>query len=172
MAVIEINRAAQTTEQIRIAKRAPPQIFIAHSSISKNLLANIERAITAEKVQIFIANRVRPGAKMADKITQAIGNSDALFAILTKNTLKKQSTRDWIFFEVGLVRGMWKNAVFKTSSQKKIYVWKDVTLKIPNTDPIQIIEEYRSVQLNSKKSRNTMLAEMKSIAHVVSMKNV
>ena len=171
MAVIEINRKVQAIEKVRIAKRVPPQIFIAHSSISKKLLENIKREIETEKVLTFIANQERYKTNFAEIIVQAISNSDALFAVLTKKAFKKQSTRDWIYFEIGLAKGMWKKAVSKVSNQYKIYVWKDVTINIPNRSPINIIEEYKPLKINSKKSKDAMLDEMKSIAHNISMKN-
>jgi hypothetical protein len=172
MAVSEINRRAQAIQAVRVIKRVTPQIFISHSSISKKLFESIKKVIESEKVKPFVAKQRRYKINLAEKVFQGINDSDALFAVLTKNTIKKPRTRDWILLEIGLAKGLWKNAVSKASSQYKVYVWKDVNLKIPKDSPLNIIEEYKTLKINSKKSRDVMLEEMKNIAHSISIKYV
>jgi hypothetical protein len=168
MTVIEIQRPhIREKEAVRIAKRTLPQIFIAHSSMSKKLQENIEKVIRNERVELFFADSTRPihdDSRQIEEIIQAIRNSDAFFVILTKNALKKPSIRDWIFFEMGFARAMWR-----VLSQYKMFVWIDATYSIPADTPLTYIKECKTFRINSKKSKDAMLEEMRSIARHLSM---
>jgi len=169
MTVIEINKQVQTIQPVRLPKQEPPQIFIAHCSLSKKLLENIERIIINEKIKPFMANQADYGTNMVEQIVQAVSNSEALFAILSISSFKKQSTRDWIFFELGVAKGIWKKTVSKISGSNKIYVWRDDRIKIPDLNLVKNITEHKLFKMNSKKSRDVMLEEMKTVARTISI---
>jgi hypothetical protein len=84
--------------------------------------------------------------------------------VLTKTAFKKHAIRDWIYFEIGVAKAMWK-----ALSQYKIFIWKDVALTLPTTNPFNCIKECQSFRMNSSKSRDTMLAEMRAIARNISI---
>lgn len=169
MAVVEIERRpVRAVQGARVARRAPPQIFVAHTSISKKLLEDIKNVIKKEKVRPFIADHEQYGTNPAEKIAQAMRGSDALFVVLTKNALRKQSTRDWILFEIGLAKAMGKSPL-KASMQRRIFVWKDVRVKLPKDSPLKMITDHRPLNARSKRSKDTMLDEMKTIARSISI---
>ena len=149
--------------------RRVPQIFICHSSLDKRLLADVEKIIRDENVEPFIANRKIFGKNPAEKVIQAMSNSVALFAVLTKNALKEQSTRDWIFFEIGLSKGMWKWLQPQVYFQYGVFGWKDVTISLPSDSPINMITDYKPLKPRSRKSKDEMLNDMKSIAKNLSI---
>jgi len=138
-------------------------------SISKTLLTRIERVIKKENVRLVIANQERSDLNLMEKIARAVGASDALFVVLTKNALRKRSTRDWIMFEVGVAKAIWKNLMAKVTKQYTIFAWKDVKLKLPNDGPIKLLAEYRPLNTRSKRSIDAMLDEMQSIARNISL---
>jgi hypothetical protein len=164
MATVAIDRSIDQLYYKRV-----PQIFICHSSLDKTLLDEVESVIRNEKVEPFIANRKILGKNPVEKVIQAMSNSDALFAVLTKNALKDQSTRDWVFFEIGLAKGMWKNLERKVHRHYEVFGWKDVTISLPSDCPINLITDYRPLKPRSRKSRNEMLGGMKSITKDLSM---
>jgi hypothetical protein len=170
MAVLELNRRQVRAVQVaRVTRRSPPQIFVTHTSISKTLLKRIESVIKKENVRLVIANQARSELNLMDKISRAVGVSDALFVVLTKNTLRKRSTRDWILFEVGVANAIWKNLTAKVTKQYTIFAWKDVKLKLPNDGPIKLLAEYQPLNTRSKRSIDAMLNEMQSIARNISL---
>jgi hypothetical protein len=170
MAVVELNRRQVRAVQVaRVTRRSPPQIFVTHTSISKTLLTRIESVIKKEDVRLVIANQERSELNLMEKIARAIGASDALFVVLTKNALRKRSTRDWILFEVGVAKAIWKNLMAKVTKQYTIFAWKDVNLKLPSDGPIKLLAEYRPLNTRSKRSIDAMLDEMQSIARNLSL---
>jgi len=110
--------------------------------------------------------------EIAEKIMRAIDDSSAFFAILTKKAFKKQVIRDWIHFEFGLAGGKHKKNAQNVVRQFHIYVWKDIATDIPNLNPLKNIEAFRSVKINSKKSKNEMLKEMRDIANRIAVTNL
>lgn len=95
--------------------------------------------------------------------------SDAVFAILTENVLNEQSTRDWVFFEIGLAKGMWakrENLQPTAYHQYKIFGWKDDKIKLSNDCPVNFITDY---DYRSLEPKNKMLNEMKSITKGLSL---
>jgi hypothetical protein len=140
--------------------------------MDQKLLQEIENTMKDKGVKPFIANKEIYGMNPVEKIILAIRNSDALFAILTKNALKNQCTRDWIFFEIGVAKGNWSNQEPVMCKQHKIFGWKDVTIELPDDSPVKMITDYRPLALRSRKSKNSMLEEMKFIAVDVSARSV
>ncbi|MCW4038298.1 MAG: toll/interleukin-1 receptor domain-containing protein [Candidatus Bathyarchaeota archaeon] len=170
MAVVELDRRrARTVQVTRLTRRSPPQIFVAHTALSKALLARVESVITKENVRPVIADQEPSKTNLAERITRAIGASDALFVVLTKNALRKPSTRDWILFEVGAARAMWKNLTSKVTKQYALFAWKDVKIKLPSDSPITQLAEYRPLNTRSNRSKDAMLDEMQSIARNISL---
>lgn len=170
MAVIELPRRQVRAVQVaRVTRRSPPQIFVTHTSISKTLLTRIESVIKKENVRLVIANQERSKLNLIEKIARAVSGSDVLFVVLTKNALRKRSTRDWILFEVGVAKAIWKNLMAKVTKQYTIFAWKDVKLKLPNDGPIKLLAEYRPLNTRSKRSIDAMLDEMQSIARNISL---
>ncbi|UCH02293.1 MAG: nucleotide-binding protein [Candidatus Bathyarchaeota archaeon] len=159
---------SQELQAVRIKKREQPQIFIAHTLMSKKLLEKIIRIIKNEHVTPFIANQETNEKNPVERISQAINNSEAFFSVLTKNTLKRQSIRDWIFFEIGLAKGIWKKTS-KFTHRYEIFVWKDIQIKLPYNNPIKVIADSKSINTRSKKSTDMMLEEMKAIARNISI---
>lgn len=170
MAVIEIERRpVQAVQGARVARRAPPQIFVAHTAVSKTLLEDIQTVIKKENVRPCIADHEEYGTNPAEKITQAMRGSDALFVVLTKNALRKPSTRDWILFETGLAKAVLRTRSLQATMQRQIFVWKDVRIKLPRDSPLKMITDHRPLNARSKRSRDTMLDEMKTIARSLSI---
>ena len=170
MAVLELNRRQVRAVQVaRVIRRSPPQIFVTHTSISKTLLTRIENIIKKENVRLVIANQERSELNLMEKIARAIGASDALFVVLTKNALRKRSTRDWILFETGVANAIWKNLSAKVTKQYTIFAWKDVKLKLPTDGPIKLLAQYQPLNTRSKRSIDAMLNEMQSIARNISL---
>ena len=170
MAVLELNRRqVRAVQVVRVTRRSPPQIFVTHTSISKTLLTRIKSVIKKENVRPVIANQERSELNLMEKIARGVGASDAIFVVLTKNTLRKRSTRDWILFEIGVANAIWKNLIAKVTKQYTIFAWKDVKLKLPTDGPIKLLAEYQPLNTRSKQSIDTMLNEMQSIARNISL---
>lgn len=140
-----------------------PEIFICHSSLDKKLLEEIKILIEQQKCIPFIAQQKISESNPYENIMSAIWRSDAIFAILTENALTKQSTRDWIFFELGFAKGVWREQK-KYYLKHSIYAWKDPKIKLPRANPIEFITSYHPLVKRSRKSRNQMLEEMKEIS--------
>jgi len=124
--------------------------------------------IKNENVRPVIADQEPSETNLAERITRAIGVSDALFVVLTKNALRKRSTRDWILFEVGIANAMWKNLMAKVTKQYTLFAWKDVKIKLPSDGPITLLAACRPLNTRSKRSKDAMLDEMQSIARNIS----
>lgn len=140
-----------------------PEIFICHSSFDKKLLEEIKILIEQQKCIPFIAQQKISGSNPCENIMLALWRSDALFAILTENALTKQSTRDWVFFELGFAKGVWRDKK-KYLMKYSIFAWKDPKIKLPRANPIEFITSYHSLIKGSRPSRNKMLEEMKEIS--------
>ena len=170
MAVVELDRRqVRTVQGTRLIRRSPPQIFVAHTALSKTLLERITRVIKKENVRPVIADQEPSKTNLAERITRAIGASDALFVVLTKNALRKHSTRDWILFEVGAAQATWKHLTSKVTTQYALFAWKDVKIKLPSDSPIMQLAEYRPLNTRSNRSKDAMLEEMQSIARNISL---
>lgn len=144
--------------------RRIPEIFICHSSLDTKLLEEIKTTVDKEKCIPFIAEQKISGLSPCENIMLAISRSDAVFAILTKNSLEIRSTRDWIFFELGFAEGIWRSRERKSFKQYRIYAWKDPDIILPRGSPIEFITTYHPLVKGSRKSRNKMLKEMKEIS--------
>jgi len=170
MAVVELDRRQVRAVQVeRVTRRSPPQIFVAHTALSTALLTRIESVITNANVRPVIADHEPSEANLSERIVRAIGASDALFVVLTKNALRKGSTRDWIVFEVGVAKAMWKNSMAKVTTQYTIFAWKDVRITLPSDGPMKLLAEYRPLNTRSNRSKDAMLDEMQSIARNISL---
>ena len=66
----------------------------------------------------------------AQKIINEIGNSLALFALITSNVLYDKDTRDWVLFEIGVAKG----------KGKPMYCWKQEDYELPKV--IDYITDY------------------------------
>jgi len=134
----------------------------------KRRLQTTQRVEIAKKSrpQIFIAHN-----SLSKKFLENI-KKEIFFAILTKKAFKKQVIRDWIHFEFGLAGGKHKKNAQNVVRQFHIYVWKDIATDIPNLNPLKNIEAFRSVKINSKKSKNEMLKEMRDIANRIAVTNL
>lgn len=168
MAVVTLNKRRQTSQTINL-KRRGPQIFVAHCQISKKLLDDIKNVIEEERVVPFIAQEQCAG-KQTDSVFQAINGSHAFFGILTKNAFKNNSVRDWILFETGIAKALWMN-VSPDSYKYRTFFWKDVSLKLSES-PINSITDFKSFNLKSKKTKDMMLNEMRTIAYNISILNM
>jgi len=170
VAVIEIERRpVQAVQGTQVARRAPPQIFVAHTAVSKTLVDAIQSAIQKERVRPFIAEREDYGTNPAEKMTYGMRGSDALFVVLTKNALRRQATRDWILFEVGLGRAVLRTRPAQATMPHRIFVWKDARIKLPKASPLKLITDHRPLNPRSKRSQNRMLDEMQTIARSLSI---
>jgi hypothetical protein len=168
MAVVELTeRLSRPVQTVKLVRRTSPQIFLAHNSLSRKLVERIESTIEKENVRVFIADREHRGTDLVKHIVKAMSDSDALFAVLTKNAMRK-SIRDWMLFEMGLTKGVWNNLTPKVSSQYKIFGWKDSTIKLPKGSLIESISKFKDFKTRSIKSKDEMLKEMKLIAHDLS----
>jgi hypothetical protein len=87
-----------------------------------------------------------------------------MFMIITKKALQRKTIRDWILFELGLARARWRPRIRGEVSQIPVFVWRDITLRLSKEQPLGLITETKRVQMNSKKSRETMLRDMQTIA--------
>lgn len=84
--------------------------------------------------------------------------------IITKKALQRKTIRDWILFELGLARARWRPRVRGEISQIPVFMWRDITLRLSKEQPLGLVSEIKRVQMNSKRSRETMLHEMQIIA--------
>ena len=106
------------------------QVFISHSSRDEKLLDLIEFGFRNKGIIPFFARRHIRGENPAQKIINEIGNSLALFALMTSNVLYDQYTRDWVLFEIGVAKG----------KGKPIYCWKQEDYELPKV--IDYITDY------------------------------
>lgn len=170
MAVVELDRRQVHAVQMeRMARRSPPQIFVAHTALSKPLLTRIGSVITNANVRPILADHEPSETNLAERIVHAIGASDALFVVLTKNALRKESTRDWILFEIGVAKAMWKNFNTTVTSHNSIFAWKDVKITLSRNGPMKPLAEYRPLNPRSSRSKDAMLNEMQAIARHLSL---
>lgn len=170
MAVVELDRdRVRAIQAAQVAQRMTPQIFFAHTSLSKRLLKKIGIAIKKGGVRPFIANLGGYGVDAVEGIIRAICASDALFVVLTKNALRRRFARDWVSFEIGLAGAAWRNLTAKTSKQYKIFGWKETGIRLSSSSPIKGVVDYKPINLRSKRSREAMLEEMRAIAQDISI---
>lgn len=159
MAVITLKRGAQT---VGFEQRTVPQIFIAHSLISEKLVDKITTTLKQAQVNPLFAEQLQNQPLYV--IIQALFQSDAMFMIITKKALHRKAIRDWILFELGLARARWRPRVRGEISQIPVFMWRDITLRRSKEQPLGLVSEIKRVQMNSKRSRETMLHEMQIIA--------
>ena len=159
MAVITLKRGAQT---VGFGQQAVPQIFIAHNLISEKLLDEITSTLKQAQVNPLFAEQLQNQPLYV--IIQAVFQSDAMFMIITKKALQRKTIRDWILFELGLARARWRPRIRGEVSQIPVFLWRDITLRLSKEQPLGLITETKRVQMNSKKSRETMLRDMQRIA--------
>lgn len=166
MAVITLRRESQT---VGLRQRAAPQIFIAHSLISDKLVEGITTTLKQTQVNPLFAEQLRNQPLYL--IIQALFQSDAMFMIITKKALQRKTIRDWMLFEFGLARGRWRPRVIGEVSQIPVFLWRDATLRLSKVQPLGLVTEIKKVQMTSKKSRETMLYDMQTIALNLSKKS-
>jgi hypothetical protein len=166
MAVITLKREAQT---VGFGQRATPQIFIAHSIISDKLVDEIKATLKQARVNPLFAEQIHNQPFYA--IIHAIFQSDAMFMVVTKKALQRKTIRDWILFELGLARGRWRRRGIEELSQIPVFLWRDTALRLSKEQPLGMVTEAKCVQMNSKKSRETMLRDMQVIAQNLSKKS-
>jgi len=159
MAVITLKRGTQT---VGFEQRAVPQVFIAHSLISEKLVDEITTTLKQAQVNPLFAEQLQHQPLYA--IIQALFQSDAMFMIITKKALQRKTIRDWILFELGLARARWRPRVRGEVSQVPVYIWRDIALRLSKNQPLGLVTEMKRIQMNSKKSRETMLRDMQIIA--------
>jgi hypothetical protein len=159
MAVITLKRGAQT---VGFEQRAVPQIFIAHSLISEKMVEKITTTLKQAQVNPLFAEQLQNQPLYV--IIQALFQSDAMFMIITKKALQRKTIRDWILFELGLARARWRPRVRGEISQIPVFMWREITLRLSKEQPLGLVSEIKLVQMNSKRSRETMLREMQIIA--------
>lgn len=170
MAVVEIERRpVRAVQGTRVARRAPPQVFVAHTAVSRTLLNAIQNVIKKETVRPFIAEHEDHGTNPAEKMAHGMRGSDAFFVVLTKNALRRQATRDWILFEAGLARAALRTRPAQATMPQRIFLWKDREIKLPKASPLKLITDHRPLNTRSKRSRDTMLNEMQTIARSLSI---
>jgi len=170
MAVLELDRRQVHAVQVeRVTRRSPPQIFVAHTALSKPLLTRIGSVITNAKARPILADHEPSETNLAERIVHAIGASDALFVVLTKNALRKEATRDWILFEVGAAKALWKSLNTSGTPHHAIFAWKDVKITFSSNGPMKPLAEYRPLNPRSSRSRDAMLNEMQAIARHLSL---
>ena len=167
MAVITLKRGAQT---VGFEQRAVPQIFIAHSLISEKLVDKITTTLKQAQVNPLFAEQLQNQPLYV--IIQALFQSDAMFMIITKKALQRKTIRDWILFELGLARARWRPRVRGEISQIPVFMWRDTTLRLSKEQPLGLVSEIKRVQMNSRKSRETMLREMQIIAMNLSTRSL
>ena len=107
-------------------------IFISHSSRDEEIINLIE--FNFENNQIdkvpYFASRYIVGKNPADKITEAMKDSVALFVIITNNVINDIDTLNWVLFEIGLAKGR----------EIPVFGWKAYDVqKVPK--PIEYITE-------------------------------
>jgi hypothetical protein len=159
MAVITLKRGTQT---VGFEQRAVPQVFIAHSLISEKLVEEVTTTLKQAQVNPLFAEQLQHQSLFA--IIHALFQSDAMFMIITKKALQRKTIRDWILFELGLARARWRPRVRGEFLQIPVYIWRDITLRLSKNQPLGLVTETKRVQMNSKKSRETMLRDMQIIA--------
>jgi hypothetical protein len=137
---------------------------VAHTALSKTLLTRIGSVITNAKVRPVLADHEPSEMNLAERVVRAIGASDALFVVLTKNALRKEATRDWILFEVGVAKAVWKNLNTTVAPHHTIFAWKDVKITLSSNGPMKPLAEYRPLNPRSSRSKDAMLNEMQVIA--------
>ena len=106
------------------------QVFISHSSRDEKLLDLIEFGFKNKGIIPFFARRHMRGQNPAQKIINEIGNSLALFALITSNVLYDKDTKDWVLFEIGVAKG----------KGKPMYCWKQEDYELPKV--IDYITDY------------------------------
>ena len=159
MAVITLKRGTQT---VGFEQRRAPQVFIAHSLISEKLVEEITTTLKQAQVKPLFAEQLQH--QPINVIIQALFQSDAMFIIITKQVLQRKTIRDWVLFELGLARARWSPRVRGELSQIPVFMWQDITLRLSKNQPLGLVTEIKRVQMNSKKSRATMLRDMQIIA--------
>lgn len=110
------------------------QIFVSHSSKDTKLINLITLGFKGRNIVLFFAKHRMMGKNPVEKIINAIGNSVALFALLTPNVVHDTYTRDWVVFEI---------AVAKTKNIP-IFCWIDEGVAKNNSYPklIENITDY------------------------------
>jgi hypothetical protein len=159
MAVVTLKRGIQT---VGFEQRVVPQIFIAHCLISEKLVDEITTTLKQAQVNPLFADQLQN--RPLSVIIQTLFQSDAMFIIITKKALQRKTIRDWILFELGLARARWRPCVRGEVLQIPVFIWRDIALRLSKEQPLGLVTEMKRVQMNSKRSRETMLQDMQIIA--------
>jgi len=82
------------------------QIFISHSQKDQALKDFIANAFAITKVKAIFEEyeKIINGTVTADKIAEDIGNSQAVFVLLSDNIQNIPHTRDWVVWETGIAK--------------------------------------------------------------------
>lgn len=163
MAVTTLRRDTQT---VGFGQRVTPQIFVAHSTMSDRLVTLIKTTLKKTQVNPLFAEQIHNHT--FNEIIQALCQSDAMFMVVTKKAFQQKTIRDWILFELGLAIGRWRRRGTGEVSRIPVFLWRDVALRLSKEQPLGLVTETKSVQMNSKKSQETMLRDMRAIAQNLS----
>ena len=159
MAVVTLKRGTQT---VGFEQRVVPQIFIAHCLISEKLVDEITTTLKQAQVNPLFAEQLQN--QPLSVIIQTLFQSDAMFMIITKKALQRKTIRDWMLFELGLARAGWRPRGRGEVPQIPVFMWRDIALRLSKKQPLGLVTDIKRVQMNSKRSRETMLHDMQIIA--------
>lgn len=124
------------------------QVFFSHSSNDKELIGLIKLAFEFTPVKPYFAKLERAAKNPADKIHNEIGNSKALFALITSSVFAETETLFWVLFEMGVAKG----------KDLPIYIWIEEGCKVPNV--VRYITDYIPFKPDEFENRQRAVHEM------------
>jgi len=128
------------------------QIFFSHSSNDEGLIDLIKLVFEFTDARPYFAVSDRAAQNPADKVLNAIGTSNALFALVTSSVLDKRETLLWVIFEIGVAK----------AKRLPIYVWIEKGGKVPEV--ISYITDYTRFKSKEAMDRQKVVREMIRIA--------
>lgn len=128
------------------------QVFFSHSSKDEELVSLIRLVFEFTPIKPYFARLEKAGANPADKIVNEIGNSKALFALITSNVFANTETLFWVLFEVGAAKG----------KDKPVYAWIEQGTSVPQC--VTYITDYEKFKPKDYTDRHKVVREMLSVA--------
>lgn len=128
------------------------QVFFSHSSKDEELVSLIQLVFQLTPVKPYFARFEKAAKNPADKIIHEIGDSKALFALITSNVFANTETLFWVLFEAGAAKG----------KDKPVYVWIEEGCNVPQC--ISYITDYEKFKPDDYTDRHKAVSEMLAIA--------
>lgn len=130
------------------------KVFISHSAGDSHLAQTLAKSLRREGLEPWVAeNEIMPGENWAERVSEALNQSDAMIALLTPNTLQTSSVQ----WEIGFALSN------KSFRHRLIPVLVGSDSEIPTSAMPWILEHFRFLRVNEPQKIGEVAAEIASV---------